>query len=317
MKKVLIFLALAAFTVVACNKSTPDGPQPGDPNTVTYAGVTYRTVTLDNGQTWMAENLRYVPDGAAICDSANNFDATVFYPYELVDPKFDTVLFDPAKPDSIKSVSCTGTPVVRKDEASIKKLGLLYTLNGIMGVEVDSTNFDKLEGARGICPEGWHIPTRLDYQLLIGTAPKAYKETTAPATIDTALFYDKTYKGGKVASFNAAGFNFPLVGSVVYSTYMNYQNKPISTMTSTMTEWYGNPMMTYLYTSTPVSKPALDTNTGKLKCQFVGLMTTFSHRQYQKGKEVILATSNPEGKVSMSNCTSYTAAPLRCIQDSK
>lgn len=60
MKKFCFLLAAAAL-VAACQKPS-NGGGPVDDNTLSYGGVTYKTVTLSNGQTWMAEPLRYVPE---------------------------------------------------------------------------------------------------------------------------------------------------------------------------------------------------------------------------------------------------------------
>ena len=93
MKKIysIMIAAAVAFAFTSCEETTPDngtdgteqggggegtdepgddteepGGEPEDPNTLTYGGVTYKTVTLSNGQTWMAEPLRYVPDGMTV-----------------------------------------------------------------------------------------------------------------------------------------------------------------------------------------------------------------------------------------------------------
>ncbi|WP_368123343.1 fimbrillin family protein, partial [Bacteroides thetaiotaomicron] len=47
-----------------------------------YDGITYNTVTLSNGTTWMAEPLRYVPDGYTP-SSDPAADSHIWYPYEL------------------------------------------------------------------------------------------------------------------------------------------------------------------------------------------------------------------------------------------
>lgn len=46
-----------------------------------YDGITYNTVTLSNGTTWMAEPLRYVPDGYTP-SSDPAADSHIWYPYE-------------------------------------------------------------------------------------------------------------------------------------------------------------------------------------------------------------------------------------------
>ena len=46
------------------------------------------------------------------------------------------------------------------DQSLVETAGLLYSYPVLLGMAdgFTSDNYDKFEGARGICPEGWHIP---------------------------------------------------------------------------------------------------------------------------------------------------------------
>lgn len=190
MKKFCFLLAAAAL-VAACQKPS-NGGGPVDDNTLSYGGVTYKTVTLSNGQTWMAEPLRYVPEGKTVSDDPAAA-AGIWYPYEV----------------------SSGVAKALKDEASVAKYGYLYDAASAFGVkEVTPANFKTFEGTRGICPEGWHIPTRADFVKLCGFSLKAEGES-APLVDETALFYDADLKGASVADFNEGNWNFIPTG------YMN------------------------------------------------------------------------------------------------
>ena len=119
-----------------------------------YDGITYNTVTLSNGTTWMAEPLRYVPDGYTP-SSDPAADSHIWYPYELV------------------TVDGTLTAKALQDEASIKQYGYLYDIHAALsGKAVTPENCYDFEGAQGICPKGWHIPTRAEYFSLVGNSTK-------------------------------------------------------------------------------------------------------------------------------------------------
>lgn len=107
----------------------------------------YNTVTLTNGTTWMAEPLIYLPKGLTPSTDPTA-DSHVWYPYEI---------------------TTEGATVATTDEKAIKELGYLYDLQAAFGgKEITDTNLTSFEGAQGICPKGWHIPTHLEYFNLVG-----------------------------------------------------------------------------------------------------------------------------------------------------
>ncbi|MCQ5111360.1 fibrobacter succinogenes major paralogous domain-containing protein, partial [Bacteroides thetaiotaomicron] len=101
---------------------------------------------------WMAEPLRYVPDGYTP-SSDPAADSHIWYPYQLV------------------TVDGTLTAKALQDEASIKQYGYLYDIHAALsGKAVTPDNCYDFEGAQGICPKGWHIPTRAEYFSLVGNS---------------------------------------------------------------------------------------------------------------------------------------------------
>lgn len=254
-----------------------------------YGGEKYHIVTLADGQTWMAENLRYVPDGFTVSDDPSDGDASIFYPYTYSSIKRDTTY----KSGAISAIKVTGTPEARKDEESIKKLGLLYTYDAIFGGAVIPENYMSFEGVKGICPEGWHIPTRDDWFSLIGNSLKCYGEAAAPADDPNAVFYNSKYKGAKVDSFNAAGFNFVLGGAATVSTARAYGNLAISDQNSTVAAWYDMPALSY-YASSTASPTSM---------MFMAAATTFTLKAY------------PEGRVSIMQAKANTGMSVRCVKD--
>lgn len=76
------------------------------PSVTDAAGNTYKVVYLKDGNYWMAENLRYVPEGLTPSKDLNNVTAGVYYPIKVSD-------------DHTKAVQSS-------DENDIKAYGYLY-----------------------------------------------------------------------------------------------------------------------------------------------------------------------------------------------
>lgn len=114
---------------------------PEDSDLLEYAGVKYRIRQLSNGTTWMAENLRYIPEDKRVSSSPSDENG-IWYP-------------------------CTTSFTASSDTEYIQRQGLLYDLATAVGEPVTADNFRNIEGVQGICPEGWHLPTRADLESLI------------------------------------------------------------------------------------------------------------------------------------------------------
>ena len=255
-----------------------------------YDGVTYPTVTLSNGSVWMARNLSYLPDGYTPSADGTDPEAHILYPYELVN--------DGGTPSAINASSAKALT----DAESIEEKGYLYDAYAIFGVdEITSENIHSFEGAQGICPPGWHIPTRADYFALCGLSNKddSGTETTNQVNED-AIFYDKTYGGGKLTLYNEGGWNYQfsgcrqLSGSSEARIY-KYSLTQLYSANTSLTDYLGQPALNYIMSST-----GYESSVGTL--QFFSQMTTFS-KVY------------PEGRVNVAYATLGTATPVRCVKD--
>ena len=141
-----------------------------------YDGVEYATVELADGNTWMAENLRYIPRGKTVSSDPAE-DAGIWYPAANAEKVAD--------PDLVES------------------LGLLYDAATAFGVSaITAANADSFEGTKGICPPGWHIPTVTEMTGLVGhSSNSALVNTSAP-------YYDATIKGASIAALAEAGWSW-------------------------------------------------------------------------------------------------------------
>lgn len=151
-----------------------------DPAKVVYGGVTYNLVTLADGNTWMAENLRYVPEGKT---PSGDYTA-------------DAGIWVPAGADKVA------------DPSLVETKGYLYDFATAFGVDaLTEENAFSFEGKQGICPDGWHIPTNAELTGLVGqNANGALTDTNAP-------YYDADAKGALIDALNEAGFNWTFVGA--------------------------------------------------------------------------------------------------------
>lgn len=255
-----------------------------DENYFLYDGVKYNTVTLTNGTTWMAEPLIYLPKGLTPSTDPTA-DSHVWYPYEI---------------------TAEGATVATTDEKAIKELGYLYDLQAAFGgKEITDTNLSTFEGIQGICPKGWHIPTRLEYFNLVGKSTND-ADGKVPADGDKALFYDVAYDGAKIPSLNDAGFNYQFSGVRMATSLTgagSYQKTAIASDDKIQTAWHGKPAMSYYMTSTAF-KPIYSSTSGELtNIQFFGLMSTIN------------ATKYPEGRLSLSYVSIKAGQQLRCVRD--
>lgn len=254
-----------------------------DENYFLYDNVKYNTVTLANGTTWMAEPLIYLPKGYTPSTDPTA-DSHVWYPYE------------------IKADSAT---VATTEESAIKELGYLYDFQvALGGKEITESNLNSFEGAQGICPKGWHIPTRLEYFNLVGKTTNDV-DGKVPADGDKALFYDAVYDGAKISSLNNAGFNYQFSGVRMATSLTgasSYQKTAIAEDANIQTAWHGKPAMNYLMTSTAF-KPVYNSTSGLLtNIQFFGLMSTINAKY-------------SEGRLSLSYVSIKAGMQLRCVRD--
>lgn len=273
MKKFFVLVAMFAVVASSCNKN-PE-PTQEEKNVVVIDGVKYKTVTFDDGSEWMAEPLRFVPKGVTVSSDPSSADAQgVFYPYKVVD----------------------GAPVACIDAETVAKKGLLYSPAVAFGVdELTDENYKTFEGKQGICPEGWHIPTRVDWFSLVGESTKAEDEEADPTKDTKAYFWDAELEMSTVVKANAAGFNFTFSGAVIGTAY----NKlAIDNSVSDVEEYMGENRMSYILSSTGYKGTSTTA-----KPQVFAVMSAFTK-------------ANLKGKLSLGYCNAATAVQVRCVKDS-
>lgn len=228
-----------------------------------YHGETYQTVELADGNTWMAENLRYIPEGKSV-SSDPTADAGIWYPAANAEKQAD--------PDLVAS------------------LGLLYDIATALGVEaITVDNASTFEGAQGICPEGWHIPTVAEMTGLVGHCSNAdLINTEAP-------YYDSSIKGASLAALAEAGWPW---------SFASTRNKTNTAATGSYLSTAGPDGETYGVMSYLIGSSWYQTTTnedGSIKnVQYYYMMPLWN-------------ASNEKVSVAYGNMLS--GASLRCVKD--
>lgn len=247
---------------------------------------TYKVAYL-GGNYWMTENLRTIPDGMTASETPAD-KSGFWYPYTLTDVE---VYFDKKDKNGNDVYKSKATAKVAKDEATIKAQGYLYSANIYLGgITYGEDNYTTFEGVQGICPKGWHIPTKADFVALCGFSQSANSAGIAEEKDPTAPFYDEKYKGGKYDNAVECGWN-PVLSGINFNGTA-YNTTVITRLNSTKENLFEKPAMTYWAGST-----------GYSKTQVWSMMTTFTLSTY------------PEGRLHTSFNNVTSGVPVRCVMD--
>ena len=185
-----------------------------------YGGYNYKTVIMADGRAWFAENLHYVPEGASIAP---------------LDFSEKTGIYAPCVTNGDKNVAGS------MDEALIKAQGLFYSDDVAFGGTAPTwaLNVD-VENNKGICPDGWHIPTAAEGIALIGKCnDKTLTDVNAP-------YYNATDARCNLAEINQDGINFQPYSYV--NAEASYGNRVMNV--SGVAEFAGMNSMDYFHLST-------------------------------------------------------------------
>ena len=256
-----------------------------------YGDKKYPLVQLGDGRWWMAAPMAFVPEGKTVSADPKE-DAGIWYTY-----------------------TTDGTNVVAKTDFTD---GYLYDYPTAFGVAQDAItygtreeykagtnvgNFREFEGTQGICPPGWYIPTRPDFLKLVGASNKddSLPENPETAAVEdaTAVYWDPAYKGAKIPTLNAAGWNWSFLGvrSKTSTAQEGAYNKTATKATTcSVAEWVGLPALNQVMCSTPYMPNAAGNNV-----QYFCLMSAFT-------------AANMEGKLSLSYGNYLHGMEVRCIR---
>lgn len=209
-----------------------------------YGGVGYKTALMKDGNIWMTENLRYVPQGKTPSDQKD--DASGFW-YPII---------------------CDGTNLkFGTDPTDVDTWGYLYSAEFVFGAKKETvgTGAGNFAGAQGICPDGWHIPT---VEECVGLVGKSNKDLAGNDLTDvSAPYYDTALSNGSLMKLLEDGNAFAPCGMVTYAN-SNTTTGTLGTATGTAPEKYMN--TGYFMGSTMYQ--CKDNTDGSYNIQFFALM---------------------------------------------
>lgn len=203
MKNVSMFILVSLLAFTSCKKDSNPTSPIDDATTITYAGKVYHTVKIGS-QTWLKENL----DVGVMIDSMQN----------------------PSNNGTIEKYC------YNNDTANCSKYGGLYQRDEAMA-------YDTANGAKGICPTGWHIPTKAELETLKasvandGNALKAVGEGTGSGVGTNTSGFSALLAGNR----NFEGFFDSLVGGATgfwSSTEYEYDDR-YSVVVTLWDDWGG------------------------------------------------------------------------------
>ena len=258
----------------------PDNNEHLDEGYITYAGDRYDVVKMQDGKWWMAQNLRLLPEGITPADDLTAVTAGVFYPLKV---------------NEGQSAAEFAT-----DAETIAAKGYLYQSEVALGLHLgDLTSVaeaEALEGARGICPAGWHVPTIDDITGLVGKA-------VSPVTTNAdAPYYDGA--NGSISLLNADGFNMDAFGAIsildntrTAGTFMGWLKAYPDKISSGM--FCGSTYAGVTYNT------ANDETSGVKNLQFYGFMPMTNK------------ATEAEYTCNGTKVSYRIAAPVRCVRDAE
>ena len=240
-----------------------------------YDQVTYRVVKLDDGKWWMAQNLAFVPKGFTPSSDLTKVTAGVFYPLKVNEAK----------------------SAAEFDLNGVASKGYLYQAEVALGLKVgDLKTVDaaqKLEGAQGICPPDWHVPTSADILALVGKSVGLTTNADAP-------YYDGA--NGSIVLLNQDGFNMDAFGAIsiqdntkTAGTFMGFSSSYPDKLSSGM--FCGSSYAGVTYNTSG------DETSGVKNLQFHGFMPMTNK------------ATEAEYTCNGSKVSYRIAAPVRCVRD--
>lgn len=247
-----------------------------------YKNEKYTTAKMSDGSVWMTQSMRYVPEGYTVSTDPK-VEAHIWAPYSIVG----------------------GVPTPSTEAEFVEKKGYLYDYQAIFGQEITADNAGSFEGKQGICPNGWHVPTRAEYIDLCGYSVKGINDE-AFITKEDALFWDATAGYGSVKTARGLGWNPELVGyrqSTKFGATGTYLKNAIAAANTNDETLVGSPAITYFASST-FNKANYDSKepTKLNTLQYFGMMTTYTG-------------TYKDGRLSMSFVHSGCGMTLRCVKN--
>lgn len=166
-------------------------------------GESYRYVTMADGNDWMIDNLRYLPEGYEPSSSLSECNNGVWYPV-VVNSQGTGMAFSTASED-IKRFGYIYNPAVAfdQDALALKDMIVAMDIDKTMTAAEALTELKTWDNT-GICPEGWHIPTADEYTTMAKKYVSALTDTRLLSLLGQQGFSLKDFGYMMVAAPTAA-----------------------------------------------------------------------------------------------------------------
>lgn len=301
MKRIIFSLALCAVAFTSCQKPDTDDSQGGTPDpecVVEYGGVQYHAILIGDNY-WFTDNLRYVPEGY-----------TVSSDYTMSTADKAQCIFYPAKQTGVANNKVTYENGSAANDSLNVKVGLLYNiyaylLNDNLPEPSDTVGHKAYNGAQGICPDGWHIPTSAEWNTLVSYSTKSVIWGIEAKENKNAAFYEEyvyntsdTTAHTSIVKANECGFNFCPMGTVTATATAPYgtavSKSPTEFQNMFGLSYYASSTICGLGTATaPDIKP-------------YGVMTTMSS-----------TTTYSHGRLSLAQSDNSYGVSVRCVKPAR
>jgi len=166
---------------------------------VTIGTREYPIKKMPDGRWWITANISYAAKGIVIGDGK----CGIWYPSKNTAAEADS------------------------ETESIIAKGLLYSDQVVFDTQITKTTCKKQEGKQGICPTGWHIPTKAEFEALIASTT----DLNAAGFNPTPAGYVQGTGAGFANGFSYKGYNTS--SKALTSTYY------FCSTYATTTQWYG------------------------------------------------------------------------------
>ncbi len=195
----------------------------------------YKAVFMPDGKWWMAENLRY-RNGLDNPIFANNTTANTF-------AALKNIYYCPGPGPLNLSVE-------QADPLSCEYWGVLYPWWAIYKKQ-DNSDVYSTVGEQGLCPEGWHLPSNLEWETLItacGTSTNAGRllKDTIRGNFDDDQAFQRFWTDSAIE--NRDSFRFKILASGMRTASGAYQNNGTQALFWTSTaNSNGNQSYAYIF----------------------------------------------------------------------
>ena len=264
-----------------------DGGEIGGDNTlieklsqgyILYHEDKYAVAKMKDGKWWMTQNMRYVPEGITVSDDLGNVTAGAYYP----------VVVNAAQTAAEFS----------KDIEVITARGYLYQAEVALGLKIGDIqsleDAQKLEGVQGICPKGWHVPTKADITALVGKGSNIDTNPNAP-------YYDGA--NGSIKLLNEDGFNMEAYGAVTIANNTATKGTLMGFFAAYKDHIASGMMIGSTQSGNPTYNTSGDASSGLKNIQFSGLMPMTNK------------ATEAEYTCNATNVSYRIAGALRCVRN--